>query len=303
MSRPEFESRLRRSLAVRAATATTSPDAWAAIERRKRRQRRGGLVLALAALAVAVVVAVPLIMVLGGGGEDRMPPAPATRAPATTTPPATTPAPGAGGATTTSGPSSTTVAVRPSSVADPGAAVRAIGQQVAGDPLGAVRFTDAGGDNLVVLSSRTEQRPSQLAIGSEGTWVTLYADHFVTSGGRTRLARKVQDGVQDCTTDHQVEFKSRTPEIFDLDGDGVGEILFGYTVACVGDISPLDLKILVLEGGDKYIMRGETYTSPGLGKEALGRLPVGKPDPAWASWPKGTRALAERRWDAWAIRE
>jgi hypothetical protein len=301
MSRPEFESRLRRSLAARASTATTSPDAWAAIERRKRRQRRGGLLLALAALAVAVVVAVPLIMVLGGGGEDQMPPAPATRAPATTTPPATTPAPGAGGATATSGPSSTTVAVRPSSVADPGAAVRAIGQQVAGDPVGAVQFEDANGTNLVVLSQRYEERESTL--GGPAAWVHVYADQFVTSGGTTRSLRKVQDGVDECPTDDQVAFKSDKAEVSDLDGDGIGEILFGYTVGCAGDISPIDLKILVLEGGDKYILRGETYGAPGQGKEVYGRLPVGKPDPAWASWPKGTQALAERHWDQWAIRE
>jgi hypothetical protein len=295
MPRPDLEPRLRQALAERAARATTSADAWAAIQRRRRRRRRGGLLVALAALALAVVVAVPLVMVLRGGDRN-MPPAPATRPPATTVPAPTT--------TTGSAPGSTRQAtVRASAVADPGAALRAIGQRVPGSARGAVRYSDALGDNLVVLSVLAERKPSLQVIGERSDWITLYAHQYVTSGGRTRLVRTVTDGVQDCTVDHQAEFAPRTPEVSDVDGDGVGEVLFGYTVGCHGDISPVRAKLLLLEGGDKYIMRGESYSTPGTGRYALGRLPLGAPEPAWSAWPKRARTLAERHWDQVAVRE
>src|SRR5205823_5844029 len=110
---------------------------------------------------------------------------------------------------------------------------------------------DALGDNLLVLSILSERKTSKLLIGEQSDWITLYAHQYVTKDGRTRLVRKVTDGVQDCTVDHQVAFAPRTPEVSDVDGDGVGEVLFGYMVGCVGDISPVQAKLLFLEGGQK----------------------------------------------------
>ena len=44
----------------------------------------------------------------------------------------------------------------------------------------------------------------------------------------------------------------------DLDQNGVGELTFGYRSACRSDMSPADMKVLVLEGSKKYILRGKT---------------------------------------------
>ena len=247
---------------------------------------RGGRGGRLIVVALAVAVTGGLLGACGGSGEEDGPVVAVT----------TTVAPGAG-AGGDGGPAEVSA-----QQVDPTEALRKAGQKAQGGPVGAVQFEDANGTNLVVLSQTSEEKPSKSADGNSD-YVHVYTDQFVTSGGTTRSLRKVQDGIDDCTVDNSVAFTSDKAEVSDLDGDGVGEVLFGYTVGCAGDISPTELKILVLEGGDKYIMRGDSYTSTGLGKEALGRLPVGKPDPAWASWPKGTQALAERHWDQWAIRE
>ena len=54
------------------------------------------------------------------------------------------------------------------------------------------------------------------------------------------------------------EFGKTTTAISDLDNDNIGEITFAYRIMCSSDMSPWTLKLLTLENGDKYILRGTT---------------------------------------------
>jgi hypothetical protein len=171
---------------------------------------------------------------------------------------------------------------------------------VKGRPIRAVVFDDANGRNLVVLSRTSARgRPDTSSIPPGPTVTTrLYADHFATKAGRTRKLRAVRDGVIDCWADTTAEFQRGTPKVTDLDGDRVGEVLFAYRLACRSDASPAEFKLLMLESGRKYIVRGETWS---LSHPSQPRLKFGKPEPAWSRWPAPFASHAKRVYHHWTI--
>jgi hypothetical protein len=224
------------------------------------------------------------------GGEDPAPDAAAT-APAAS---ATTTAPAAGGGTGGGG-----APIKAEEI-EARTALRNLGQELPGGygPQGAVRWTDAAGEHHLVQSF--QEAGGKPVDGAPSTSYRLRADLFTTKGGTTRRVRTVTDGVENCEFDSYTEFHKGLPEVTDADGDGIGEVLFGYSVGCISDVSPVDFKLLALEGADKYILRGETYTSRETAPHA-GPLAKTAAEPAFGSWPAGLRTEAEQRWDNWTI--
>jgi hypothetical protein len=172
------------------------------------------------------------------------------------------------------------------------------GVTVKGKPVRAVVFDDANGRNLVVLS-RTEGRGAPLPDEPYTRTARIYADHFATRNGHTRKLRAVRDGVINCWADLTAELQRATPKVTDLDGDRVGEVLFAYQLACRSDASPAELKLLMLENGRKYIVRGETWSFANAPGQP--RLKFGKPEPAWSRWPAPFAGHAKRAYHHWTI--
>ena len=83
-------------------------------------------------------------------------------------------------------------------------------------------------------------------------------------------------------------------EVTDLDHDGIGELWFGYEVGCRSDVSPNTYKLLALEGGNKYILRGETLIDDGSGQKYGGTYEV---DPSFTRGPPAFLAHARALWD------
>jgi hypothetical protein len=69
-------------------------------------------------------------------------------------------------------------------------------------------------------------------------------------------------------------------------------------VACLSDVSPATLKLLVLEDGDKYILRGGTLPAQVEG------VPVrdAEPEPARDRWPAPLWQHATDRYDRYVVR-
>lgn len=135
----------------------------------------------------------------------------------------------------------------------------------------ALRFTDANGANLVVLRTPGTQRDPR-----------LLADHVLlraATGGAGRVLRAVRDGEEACEFDETAEFVDGSLSVRDDDQDGLGEVTFAYRLACRSDVSESELKLLVLEDGKKYILRGTSSSQfvPDPGD------PV--PEPARQAWP------------------
>jgi hypothetical protein len=105
------------------------------------------------------------------------------------------------------------------------------------------RFRDANGVNVFVMA-RSES-------------ADLTATHAIVEGNRVvATKRRVVQPRPPCDVDYPAEFVDGATSITDLDDDGLAEITFAYKYACVGDISPREYKLLVLEDGVKAILRG-----------------------------------------------
>jgi hypothetical protein len=112
---------------------------------------------------------------------------------------------------------------------------------------GGIRWHDNNGENVVVVSTRSEDASRFLRI-----------QHVVrVDGGAPRELRQLSDTVQGCGEDIVLRLVERSLALTDLDHDGLDEASFSYLVGCRRDMSPVAMKLVLLENGDKYIMRGE----------------------------------------------
>jgi hypothetical protein len=147
-------------------------------------------------------------------------------------------------------------------------------------------FTDKNGTNYVLFSAKRDKHT-----------VELFVDHYaLAAGGQPKLLRNVKELVEDCEEDLTAQFHDAATGVTDLDGDGYGEVTFAYQVGCRGDVSPDDYKLLLLENGDKYILRGTTKIAThddSQGPTAGGDF---KPDPAKGKWPAAFYKHATDLW-------
>jgi hypothetical protein len=142
---------------------------------------------------------------------------------------------------------------------------------------GGARWTDRKGKNVLALIWQVES-------GSKRLWAYHYID-----GDKPKLVRKVQDKELDCEFDNLARFVDGSVGVTDLDGDGVGEVTFAYDLGCVSDVSPTPRKLLLLESGQKWILRGLARAADGAGGTF-------KPDPAKSRWPAAFHRHAAAEW-------
>ena len=151
-------------------------------------------------------------------------------------------------------------------------------------------FADKNGINYVLFSSKEVRgRPGPDGDPSQGA--LLYVDHWVLpAGGKARSLRAVKDLVEDCAFSMTARMHDDAFAVTDLDDDGKAEITFAYEIGCRSDVSPNTLKLIVLENGQKYILRGETRIEGGYGGSFT-------PDPSEARWPKKFLDHAKEVWN------
>ena len=76
--------------------------------------------------------------------------------------------------------------------------------------------------------------------------------------GEIRLLREITDFVKDCEFDLILGHELDAISLTDIDNDEIGEITFIYRMACTSDVSPSTQKLIMLEDGNKYALRGTT---------------------------------------------
>lgn len=157
------------------------------------------------------------------------------------------------------------------------------GVEIKGEIERGLRFADKNGDNWVVFAKKTVEDPQSSY---------LYVKHYAIGPGGLRELRHVRDKVEDCDFDLVVAFDENSIAVTDLDDDAIGEVTFAYELGCTSDVSPNTYKLLVLEGGDKYILRGNTRTFDGQ-EEIGGDYKV---DPSFEKGPPEFLAHAKKIW-------
>ncbi len=155
----------------------------------------------------------------------------------------------------------------------------------------ALKWTDRNGENLLMLA--VFKTSGKDAAGDVLPRAVLTVDHLLISDGReARSLRSIRDGVEPCDFDLTADFLGNA-ELTDLDADGIAEVTVAYQLSCKSDVSPDIVKLLVLENGEKYILRGESLYPGENGKMLGGKF---KPDPDPAGWPKVFLDHARATW-------
>ncbi len=122
----------------------------------------------------------------------------------------------------------------------------------------ALQFEDKNGKNYLVattLQNRSDE------------WVTkaILVQHYIEKSNKELvLLRQITDKEDHCEFDNDLQFLTESLRITDLDKNKYAEITFVYKLGCRSDVSPITLKLMVIENGNKAAIRGNTIPS-GMG--------------------------------------
>lgn len=160
--------------------------------------------------------------------------------------------------------------------------------QYDGDAIGGARWSDANGENMVIVS--TSSVPAE-----EGTKQNIFGYQYVGAGSAMRRLWKIQDAAENWCD----KGDGLVSEIVvkDLDGNGIAENAFVYNVQGSCDVSPRPFKLMLHSGETKYAVRG---TNTVLASQEPGTKPDGGEknfDPAFDSAPAAFRTFASEMWD------
>ncbi len=157
-------------------------------------------------------------------------------------------------------------------------------------------WIDSNGENFFIIT-KVEEYVSKRATDKYDTDKTssyLYAYHYIDNGGSMKLSRKITDFVKDCEFDITIFHEPNSIEITDLDNDDIKEVSFVYKLSCKSDVSGDDMKLMLLEDGKKYPIRGtsemrynDDYAEPGTKKLGV----------EFDKAPKSFKKFAEEQWE------
>jgi hypothetical protein len=154
---------------------------------------------------------------------------------------------------------------------------------VPGRPAGpAYRWAGENGTTTLVLSVGTGEPGQVDATGSPAGAGTLFVTSVLGEGDAAEVQRQMREPV--LCDGGSTAFRDGSVRVSDADGDGVAEVTTGWAVECPGEAGESAGKLSLLEGSDKYILRGP--------------LEGGSPDPDPSSdeWPDGALDAALARY-------
>ncbi len=168
-----------------------------------------------------------------------------------------------------------------------------------GEPVQALGWKDKNGENVIILTATKELWDSK----EENRSKELYGLHYINQGGVWKLSRQIYDFVKDCPFDVMLDFVPNSLTVTDQDKDGLGEVTFLYTLGCRSDVSPDDLKLMLLENGQKYAIRGNTIlmVNGKITDEYNFTKPVKNLDPALQKAPAALKDYASQQWEKFKV--
>lgn len=121
-------------------------------------------------------------------------------------------------------------------------------------------YEDTAGSNIVFM---TETQPITADKIDEGyysytKYINAYNYEFDETSGKWKQTWKIHDFQKSCPANLVAAFLPSGFSITDKDMNGYSEVWVSYVVGCIGDESPLGLKIIMYEKGKKHAIRGES---------------------------------------------
>lgn len=154
------------------------------------------------------------------------------------------------------------------------AAAPTLSVQVGKEPLGAselqtlplvgpfidsLRFTDSHGDQAVVFF-RLATHAEDPVDGTVSDRIVLSAAMYPLPGtpAPTTASWEHTDDIECDGVDIEAGFYPDSVSVTDLDRNGTAELTFAYHRFCGGGIDPRDVTVVLREGGNSYVLEGQT---------------------------------------------
>lgn len=152
----------------------------------------------------------------------------------------------------------------------------------------ALQFEDKNGKNYLVATT-LQNRSDEWS--SKGILIQQYIEK---PNKELVLLRQITDKEDHCEFDNDLQFLTESLRITDLDKNKYAEITFLYKVGCRSDVSPIGLKLMVIENGNKGAIRGKTLPRGfDFQKEKVA-------DGSFKKLPKLIQDQANKLWDKFA---
>ena len=120
------------------------------------------------------------------------------------------------------------------------------------------RWSDKNGENIIILTTTKLHSSGKKGYDDEyERSKELFAYQYIKKSDGWSQLWKVNDFIASCPVDVTLEFVEGTLRVTDINNNGIGETTFLYKMACRGDVSPCDMKLIMHEGETKYALRGQ----------------------------------------------
>ncbi len=118
-----------------------------------------------------------------------------------------------------------------------------------------------------------------------------------TSNNLNNSIVSIYDFIKDCPVDYSINFFKESFSISDLDNNGVKEITFVYEIVCQGGIGPTKMKLVMIEGRNKYIIRGLRLDVVSIKNNINPNYPNSIIDKTFNAAPKTFLEYAKEKWN------
>ena len=148
-------------------------------------------------------------------------------------------------------------------------------------------WEDDNGQNVFIITETEIKRQD-----ADNRMKELFGYQYIVNGENAKQLWKIYDFIKDCPVDVTLSYMPKSISVTDLDKNGIAETTFIYRMACKGDVSEDDMKLIMHEGENKYAIRG-TMKLEMEGKTYGGKTNI---DPSFDNAPKEFLEYAKGVW-------
>lgn len=155
-----------------------------------------------------------------------------------------------------------------------------------------ISWKDTNGKHYIITSETGIYTPKNSE--DDGSNAEIFAYHYILKNNTHKKVWKVYDFIKECPVEIEAKFRKNTLHVTDLDNDGIKEVWLMYRKVCHGDVSPLEMKIIMYEGVQKYAMRGHNKVKISANEYYGGDY---KYDEKFINAPDSFRRFSQKMWN------
>lgn len=155
-----------------------------------------------------------------------------------------------------------------------------------------ITWEDTEGKHFIVICETGIYLPDNSE--DNGASAEIFAYHYLNKNSTSKKVWQVYDFIKECPVEIEAKFIKNTLHITDLDNDGIKEIWLMYRKVCHGDVSPLEMKIIMYEGSQKYAMRGHNKVQVSKNEYLGGNY---KYDNKFINAPDSFKKFSQKMWN------